>query len=182
MNFNYKRNLVSRSTLASSFTGSIYTFKYSHLVEPGVEGQKLPHNQQGHHWNTIWGNKSIVIWAFVLLCNGINNHWSNWHKVKFLIYFPLLLYNIQKKYPWSYKIPWKYFHFHFFYNMTFNLHISKTLNKIVYQLHQEIHETILISKRIFKYEFLIFYLISCDEFKYVLVFESYNIKTNSMII
>ncbi len=44
MNFNYKRNLVSRSTLASSFTGSIYTFKYSHLVEPGVEGQKLPHS------------------------------------------------------------------------------------------------------------------------------------------
>ncbi len=43
MNFNYKRNLVSRSMLASSFTGSIYTFKYSHLVEPGVEGQKLPH-------------------------------------------------------------------------------------------------------------------------------------------
>ncbi len=43
MNFNYKRNLVSRSTLASSFTGSIYTFKYGHLVEPGVEGQKLPH-------------------------------------------------------------------------------------------------------------------------------------------
>lgn len=70
-----------------------------------------------------------MIWAFVLLCNGINNHWSNWHKVKFLIYFPLLLYNIQKKYPWSYKIPWKYFHFHFFYNMTFNLHISKTIKQ-----------------------------------------------------
>ncbi len=47
MNFNYKRNLVSRSTLASSFTGSIYTFKYSHLVEPGVEGQKLPHTAHG---------------------------------------------------------------------------------------------------------------------------------------
>ncbi len=47
MNFNYKRNLVSRSTLASSFTGSIYTFKYGHLVEPGVEGQKLPHRVRG---------------------------------------------------------------------------------------------------------------------------------------
>ncbi len=26
-----------------SFTSSIYAFKHSHLVEPGVEGQKLPH-------------------------------------------------------------------------------------------------------------------------------------------
>jgi len=27
----------------SSFTGSICAFKHSHLVEPEVEGQKLPH-------------------------------------------------------------------------------------------------------------------------------------------
>ncbi len=42
--FNYKRNQTSRNTFAFlSFTGSICVFKHNHLVEPGVERQKLLH-------------------------------------------------------------------------------------------------------------------------------------------
>jgi hypothetical protein len=39
---NYKCNLTFRNTFVFfSFTDSLYIFKYSHLIEPGVEGQKV---------------------------------------------------------------------------------------------------------------------------------------------
>ncbi len=65
MNFNYKRNLVSRSTLASSFTSSIYTFKYSHLLEPGVEGQKLPHTTKQANKGYMYSPDKFINWMMV---------------------------------------------------------------------------------------------------------------------
>jgi hypothetical protein len=40
---NYKRNLTFLNTFVVffSFTGNVCTFKYSHLIEPGVEGHKV---------------------------------------------------------------------------------------------------------------------------------------------
>jgi len=45
LGFNYKCNLTFKNTFTFSFINSICTFKYSHLIELGVEGQKVASQQ-----------------------------------------------------------------------------------------------------------------------------------------
>ncbi len=58
--FNYKCNLTFKNTFCIfSFIGSICTFKYSHLIEPRVEGQKVashgPTKSSPHFINGSFG-------------------------------------------------------------------------------------------------------------------------------